>query len=289
MQILFDGTINGFSLAVLALAFAIVYLPTRIFHISLAGIYTLAPYIAWACLKKGYPWPIAASCAIVTGIILSLACEILNHQFLERKKASPETHLVSSLGIFIIIIQIISLIWGNGPKVLRTGLDSSYKLGGIVLTNAQLIGISACLLLLLGFFLWIRFTNHGLQFRALADNPTELALRGYNIRILRLISFFISGLLCSSVSLLTAYDLGFNPNGGLSMMLLAVVATIVGGRSTYIGPVIGGLCIGLLRMEVTWFLSARWQEMVTFLLLAFFLFFRPQGIMIKKSRLEAEL
>ena len=289
MQIFFDGSINGISLAVLALSFAIVYLPTRIFHISLAGIYTLAPYIAWTCLQKGYSWPIAAGCSIAAGITLSLACEILNHQFLEKKKASSESHLVSSLGIFITILQVISLIWGNAPKVLRTGLDSSYRLGTYVLTNAQLVEVSACLLLLTGFFVWLKFSNHGLQLRALADNPTELALRGYNIRFLRLVSFFISGLLCSSVSLLVAYDLGFDPNGGLSMMLLSVVATIVGGRNTYLGPVLGGLCIGLLRMEVTWFIAARWKEMMTLLLLAFFLFFRPQGIVIKKARLEADL
>jgi len=58
------------------------------------------------------------------GMGLSLLCELINHNPLERKRASSGTHLVSSLGIYIIIIQAVVLIWGNETRVLRTGLDA---------------------------------------------------------------------------------------------------------------------------------------------------------------------
>jgi branched-chain amino acid transport system permease protein len=127
-----------------------------------------------------------------------------------------------------------------------------------------------------------------LQFRALADNPTQLALFGYNIRRLRFLAFGIAGLLAATSSLLVAFDLGFDPHGGLNALLLAIVAVIIGGRESLFGPVLAGFLLGVMRAQIVWYGSARWQDTVTYLLLVLFLFLRPQGLIGKKNRLEAQ-
>lgn len=288
MQIFVNGSITGLTIAMLALAFSVVYLPTRVFHVALGGIYAAVPFIAWAFLQWGWPWYIVITVATFTGVGLSLACEFVNHSPLERKRASSGAHLVSSLGIYIIIVQAIALIWGNQTKVLRTGIDAVAAFGNITITRAQILAAVVSLLILSLFYCWLRISNLGLQFRALADNPTELALRGHNIRRLRLVAFGMSGVLCSVSSLLVSYDIGFNPHGGLVALLLAIVAVIIGGRESFMGPVLGGIFLGLMRSGVVWFRSARWQEAVTFLLLALFLLARPNGLLGRKGRLEAE-
>ena len=289
MQIFVNGTITGLTIAVLALAFTVVYLPTRVFHVALGGVYATAPFIAWTCTRWGWPWYVAMALASLTGVGLSLACEFVNHARLERKGASSGAHLVSSLGIYIIMVQAIALIWGNETKVLRRGLDAVVAFGEIIITRAQLLAAGVSVLMLALFYGWLQWSRLGLQFRALADNPKELALRGYNIRRLRRVAFGMSGALCSGSALLVSYDIGFDPHGGLVALLLAIVAVIIGGRESFLGPVLGGVLLGLVRSEVVWFLSARWQEAVTFLLLALFLFIRPNGILGRKGRLEAEV
>ena len=134
----------------------------------------------------------------------------------------------------------------------------------------------------------MQFSQLGLQFRALADNPQEFALRGYNVQKLRLLAFGLAGAMGAVSSLLVAYDLGFDPNGGLAAVLLAVVAMIIGGQRSFWGSITGGILVGIIRAGVVWFLSARWQEAVTFAILALFLFVRPQGLFGQKMRLEAE-
>lgn len=287
MQITINGLINGLAIALLALAFNTVYLPTRIFYIALGGIFTTAPFIAWSLLKTGAGWPLAVLAAILSGVLLALMCEWLNHKLLERRQASPGAHLVSSLGIYIVIVQMVAIIWGNDTKVLRNGVDSTWSVGSIILTGAQCIAAAVTLSFIIAFIAWLRTSNLGLRFRALADNPIECALRGHNVNRLRLLAFGMSGLLASSASLLIAYDVGFDPHGGISMLLLAIAATIIGGRHSLTGPILGGLLLGLLRSQVVWFLSARWQDAVTFLLLVVFLYARPQGILGKPARLEA--
>jgi len=134
--------------------------------------------------------------------------------------------------------------------------------------------------------LFLKFTSIGSRFRALADNPVEFALMGLNVNTYRLAAFCISGLLIGIAALLTANEVGFDPYGGLHFFLLAVVAVILGGKSSFVGPVVGGLILGLVRSGVVYVWSARWQDVFTFLLLALFLYIRPQGLFSAKLRLE---
>lgn len=287
MQVIINGLITGLTMALLGLAFTLVYLPTRVFHLALGGVYMSVPFVAWACLHEGWPWYFASGAGILAGVVLSLACEVLNHAPLERRNASSGAHLLSSLGIQIVIVQTVVMIWGNQPKVLRMGLDSYVTVVGLVFTRAQLVEAATGLVLLGGFFVWLGFSNLGLQLRGLADNPVEMALRGYNVRRLRLLAFGTSGLLASTAALAVSFDAGFDPHIGLPVLLLAVVAMVIGGRQSFVGPVVGGVLLGFVRSEAVWFLSARWQEPLTFLLLAVFLLLRPEGLLARKGRLEA--
>lgn len=289
MQLLLNGAISGLTLAVLALAFQVVYLPCRVFYLALAGIYTLVPYIALACLKYGYPVWLAVAAAVATGIGVSLLCELLNHAPLEKKRGSPGAHLITSLGLYLILVQVVAMVWGNETQVLRSGIDTVYRLGAtIILTRAQVLAGCGSLILLMVFYGWLRLSNLGLQFRAMADNPVLLALHGYNIRRLRLFAFAMAGFLAAVSALAVAYDVGYDPHGGLPVLLLAIVALIIGGNTSFLAPVLGGLLLGIIRASAVWYLSARWQDAVAFLLLALFLLFRPHGILGRKRRLEAE-
>jgi len=285
-QVIINGLVSGLVLAVLALGFSLVYLPTRVFHIALAGILTLTPYVAMSVLKHTDSWWAAGASALLVAITVSLGCEWVNHHRLERKQASPGAHIIASLGVYIIIIQIVSMIWGNDVQVLRTGMDKTWQIGAIIITRAQIISTAVGIVILTGGYCWLRYTSLGLKFRALSDNQIEFALCGYNVNLYRLLAFAISGGMVGIAALLSAYDIGFDPHCGLNVFLLGVVAVIIGGKGSFLGPVLGGLLLGILRSQVVWYFSARWQDVFTFLLLAIFLYMRPNGICGHATRLE---
>jgi len=288
MQIFLNGAISGLTIGLLSLAFTVVYLPTGVFHLALGGLYPAVSFIFWACLKGGWGLYFAIILSTLIGLFLCLLFEIFNHYPLEKKNASFGVHFVSSLGINIVLIQIIVLIWGNEPKQFRDGPDQVFAIGDILITRSQILCAFVAIALLIIFYFWLRKSNLGLQFRALSENSKEFALKGYNIRYLRLVAFGISGILCSTASFLVSNDIGFDPHGGLAALTIAIVAMIIGGRLSFCGPVLGGLIIGIIRTEATWFLSERWEEVATFLLFALFLLIIPNGLLGRKLRLEAE-
>lgn len=286
MQILLNGIIQGLLIALTATGFSVVYNSTGILHIAQGSIYALSPFLLLSFLQWGMGIPLAISLAISISVILSVLFELMNHGPLHRKEASAPIHLISSLGIYIAAIQVIAIIWGNETKVLRDGIDVTYIISDIIITRSQALGGIISLLLIVAFFLWLKRTDSGLKFMALLDNPVQLSLMGYDISKLRLLAFGLSGILTAIAALLTAMDIGFDPHGGLSAVLLAIVATIIGGKGSFVGPVIGGTLLGIIRSQVVWYTSARWQDTITFLILVLFLFFRPQGIFGKKGRIE---
>lgn len=287
MQIFANGLITGLTLALLAVSFNAVYLPTRVFYLALGGIYTIVPFIAFSCQQAGLPWYLSAIVALAAGGLISVLCELLNHNRLERVSAPSEAHMISSLGIYIVLSQITVLIWGSEPKTLRSGIDAVGNIGEIILTGSQQICFIVPIVILILYYAFLRATNIGLHLRALADNATELALRGYSITQSRVLCFLIAGLFCAASALLTAYDVGFDAHGGLAAILLGIVAVIVGGRSSFVGPMVGALLLGLTRSYVVWIWSSRWAEAVTFAFLALVLFLRPQGLIQSKMRIES--
>ncbi len=286
MQILINGIISGSAIALLAVAFQAVYLPTRVFFVGLAGIYAVTPFIAHACRAQGWAWPLAIASSILAAVALSLFLEWSNHARLARKKAGDSVHLIASLGTYIVIVQIVAMVWGLAPKTLRSGIDTVTRHGDVVVTGAQWTTLGVAIGLLGGFAAFLNRSRLGLRLRAMSDNVAQFALFGYDVSAYRYLGFAIAGLFCAAASLVTAYDVGFDPYTGLQAVLLAIVAVIIGGQGSFLGPVIGAFMLGVIRAEVVWHFSPRWQAAVTFGLLALFLLFRPQGILGRSNRLE---
>lgn len=286
MQILINGLVSGLAIALTATAFQLVYLPTRVLYFGLAGLYALSPYL-YAHFSQSMGVVGAASLSAASIMALAFAIEKLNHAPLERKHASGGAHFISSLAIAVVLIQIIAAIWGPGTQTLRPPLEPVYELGAVVITHSQVLTAITALVLLSVFVVMIAGTRVGLHLRALADNPTQFALHGHDVGAYRAGAFALSGLLAWASSLLSAYEFGFDPFDGMSAVLLALVAIIVGGRLSFVGPIIGALLVGLAQAQVAWYFSLRWVEAVTFLVLIAVLLLRPQGLFGRRTRAEA--
>jgi len=163
MQFLINGIISGSAIALLALAFQTVYLPTRVFFVSLAGIYSLAPYISHALLKTEVGLILATTLTVIFCCSLCLLIEWANHAPLTHKGASEGGHLIASLGIYIVIIQAVAMIWGSKTKVLHNGIEATTNIAGVICTQSQWTMLAVSSTLILGFILLLMKTDVGLS------------------------------------------------------------------------------------------------------------------------------
>lgn len=288
MQIIMNGLLQGIFFGAVGVAFALVYRTARVFHLALGGLVALAPYLALAGMTAGIPLPLVVVLSVLATVALGVLLEEWIHRPLSIKRAPAEVHLIGSLGAYLVLISSVALVWGNETRVLRSGLDQTWSVAGVTLARAQLLGPLLVLMALAILFIWLGRANRGLELRALADNPILVSLLGRNVYALRRWVFGLSAVLAAIAASAQAWDVGFDPHVGLKAVLLGMVAMIIGGTGSFVGPLLGGILLGVVRAEVVWFGSARWEEAVTFTLLALFLFFRPQGLLGRQTRLEEE-
>ncbi|PCH96897.1 MAG: hypothetical protein COB83_04065 [Gammaproteobacteria bacterium] len=287
MQIIINGLLQGVLIGAVGVAFALVYRTTKVFHVALGGLFSLSPYIFTMLLTFQFPIWIALFVSTLFISLLGVALEFTIHRPLLEKDSPQEVNLIASLGAYLVLVQLIAIFWGNESQIIRQQVSHVWHFGDVSVAQMQLFGPLFVIIAIGIIHFWLKRTNKGLELRAMSDNPVLLAILGRNIYSLRRVAFGISAGLISMVSVGIAWDVGFSPHDGLDIVLLGMVATIIGGKGLILAPMAGGLLLGLLRAEVVWFGSARWEEAATFILLVLFLFLRPQGIFASKARMES--
>ena len=194
--------------------------------------------------------------------------------------------IIASLGIYILIANVIALFYGNETKIVFSGISESYSVAELVVTKIQIIQLIVAVITLLATWLFLRRQRYGQMIKALANNPLLVEVLGMDIRNIRRLIFALGSLLAGIAAILVASDVGIDPWVGMSMLLSGAVAMIIGGVDKWEGAILGGFLLGLVQAVAIWKFSARWQNTVTFIVLILFLLFRPQGILGEKKRLE---
>lgn len=284
-QFIINGIIIGSIYGLLGTGFSIIYHTTKIFHIAYSILYMVAGYFIFSFANTlNFPWLLSLVLALFLTIIISILIEKLVYQPLEERNANHNTQLIASLGVMIIGINVIVLFYGNETKLLSNTIASSITFKDLIITYPQLLQFVVSIVLLVLFYLLLKYSSFGLKIKAIKDDVVLAKIQGINTNRIRLYVFAISGCFAAVSGILMAYDIGFDPYIGLPMLLNAVVAMIIGGNKKFYTTLLGGILLGVIQALVIWKFSANWQEAITFVVLILFLLLRPQGLLGTKTR-----
>ncbi len=281
-----NGLITGLLYALLALSFSLMYSTTRIFHIAYAGVLVVSSYIFYTFLVLlHFPFVISLILALlITGVLNTLIDKFI-YQKLEHKKLNHNSILVASIGVFIILINLVAMLYGNENKSFSNSISNSHTIGNLIITQMQLIQCCCGALILIVVLIIVNKTDLGIRIKALSNNSTLYKVLGHSVSSLRAKLFFISGVLAAIVSFLISYDIGFDPYFGMHLLLNAMVAMIIGGFGSFKGSVVGGMLLGIIQSLSIYFFESRWENAISFIILIMMLIFMPQGLFGEKQRM----
>ena len=288
LQLLLNGLINGCAYALVAVGFALIYNTTRIFHFAHGGIYVLSGYLFFSFYtQSGLPLWFALLITLLLAAIAGILIDWLVYRPLDQRGASTIMYMISSFGVYVIIISGICMLYGNHPRVVHAPLPT-FSFGGITLNAIQITTAVIFIAVFVALVFTLKYSSLGLKLRAMRDNQTLLALYGINPNNTRLCIFGVGSALCALAAILVSVDTGIDPHVGMKMVMTAAVAVIVGGIGVFAGVAAGALILGGLQGIAVWLTSTQWQDLVTFAVLIFCLLFRPQGILGYRGRLEED-
>lgn len=285
-QLLLNGIIAGSIYSLIALGFALIYQTTRFFHFAHGAIYTFGAYFAYLFfiqlnIDRWLAFPLACVATMLIGVI----CEITIYKPMRKSKATDLTLLIASLGLYIVLQNIISMIWGDDTKTMRTGeVMEGREIFGARITDIQIAIIITSIVLVVLLALVLTKTKFGKTLRALANDPYLARLSGINSDRYIMYAFAIGSFLAAVAAIMISLDTDMTPTMGFNALVMGVIAVIVGGIGSLPGAAVGGLFIGLAQHLGVCQLPSKWQDTIAFVILILFLLFRPYGILGKKPK-----
>jgi branched-chain amino acid transport system permease protein len=146
--------------------------------------------------------------------------------------------------------------------------------------NLLVIGTTAIVLVLMSFLM--KKTVLGMAMRAAADKFTTTRLMGVPANLVISAAFIISGFLAGISSIFwIGRSASVDPLTGSAPLLIAFIATVMGGMHSPTGAVVGGFMYGLLFNVLSITLPASmisYRDAFMFVIVVLFLLFRPEGI-----------
>lgn len=279
-QLLVNGIINGAHYALLGMSWGLIFGPTRIVHFAHGPIYAIGAYTAWAALSLlGLPLLVAAplgiACAAAAGV---LSYRLLYRPFV-RRGSSPLVILIASLGLFIVLENVIGIVAGSDTKAADGISTGVFLLGPVVFTELQLAQVVA-LVLAGGLLAWfLTATSHGQAILAMNDNAEMARIIGINTDRVTDLVFAIGSALAAVAAILILLKEGATPHMGFNAVFMAFVAVIVGGIGSLRGAALGGMLLGIVENVGMWQIPTEWQSTIAFAVLFIVLLVRPTGLM----------
>ena len=163
-------------------------------------------------------------------------------------------------------------------------------LGGLTVTNTQVIVLLVTLALLAILRFIVMRTRIGLAMRALSLNPTAAALMGVNTNVVISFTFGLGSALAAAAGIFYAllYE-SIDPFMGVLPGIKAFCAAVLGGIGNIPGAALGGLIIGVVETLVVGYsttigIPPGYRDAVAFVILILILLFRPSGLLGKVER-----
>ena len=287
LQLLGNGIVQGAAAMLYAAGFGIVYRSFRVFHIAMGAQFVFSCYAFYLCaVLLKLPLPLAIIGALLLSVAFAVLIELAVYRPFFLKRCSSGVVMIASLGVMIIVENLIALVFGNEVKTISNQLEPSVAFAGLRFTRIQLLqfGVGVGLFAIVGAA--VRYGKWFKAVWAMGDQPELLPVLGLPLSRLRLLVMGLSGVLISVAAMLISWDIGMDPHVGMHYLLLGSVAVFFGGTDRYWAWGAGAMLLAVLQSLAVWQFSARWTDFVTFGVLIFVLLFRPQGLFGVSKRLE---
>ncbi len=233
--------------ALLAIGMTFVVLAGGI-DLSVGSVAGLGGIVAGLLLTRGVPGGVAT--AILLSFLVCLAVGLLNGLLVTRAAVAP---FIATLGT-LYIARGAALLLSNGHTFPNLGARSpSFPLLGQSFLLGVPLPVWLMLLVAVAAGLVAAKTPFGRHLYAVGGNERASRLAGIRIARVRIVTYLFSSLCAGAVGLIIASQLeSSHPATGDSFELNAIAAVVLGGtslmggRGTVLGSVIGACVIGVL-------------------------------------------
>jgi branched-chain amino acid transport system permease protein len=280
VQQVVSGLATGGIYASLALALVMIYQATDVVNFAQGEMAMFSTYLAWTFLQAGMPYWVAFCCTVALAFVAGLVIERVVIRPVEN--APILSIVIVTLGLLVILNSTAGWIYSYIQKPFPSPFPSKpIRIGNIVFGAHDLGAIGVTLVVLALLFAFFRYTTLGLAMRAAAQNPASSRLCGIRVSWMLALGWGLAAAFGAVAGIMVAPVVFLDPNMMVGIQLYAFAAATVGGFTSPLGAVVGGLLVGVTENLVGTYVSFIGTELkltVALAMIIVVLLVRPSGL-----------
>ncbi len=272
----------GSLYALMALGLVIVYGILRLVNFAYGELIMVSGYTLYLLGGSPLPWLVMAVVAVLAAVAASYLTERI--AFRPVREKSLTAMLITSFAVSSLYQNAALLFISPRARVvpLPEIFSESVLVAGTRVQLRDILAVVVSISMLALFSLVLRKTVLGIALRAAADKFTMTRMLGVPANLVISAAFAISGLMAGVVALFwLGRTASVTPGIGLEPLIVAFVATVLGGLQSLLGAVVGGYALGLITVAINTLLPqglVDYRQAFTFGLVILVLLVRPEGL-----------
>ena len=274
------GLVTASVLAIASVGFTLQFGVTDVLNLAYGAVMIFGAFVAYLVNSQGVSGWVGLVAAMAACSLLSVLLNAGIYAPFQRRRASPITMVIVSLGLTLIIEFGVQAVAGGGAVSYAMGQGTTYRAGGLILSGVQLVIIGLSIVVMLATHALLRYTRLGKAMRATAANRTLARNCGIRAGQVITVTWAITGAMCGLAGTVFAIDLGsFDATSTDLFLILILAAVFLGGPGQPYGAMLGAVIIGIATEVSAAFVPADYKYVIAFLVLLIMLGIRPAGLL----------
>jgi branched-chain amino acid transport system permease protein len=283
LQLAANGLVTGTFYALSALGLTLVFGLMRVVNFAHGELYVIGGLLGWA-LTAVLGWNYFLTLVVVIAV-LGVGGYVIDQVLIARVRGQgEEATILLTIGLSIFIANTALLIVGTTPVTVTSPFASKpLFLGPVVITQARLVLVAVCAILIVGANLLIQKTTLGRAMRATFQDPMAAQLVGIRTARIYGFTFALGATLAGAAGMLLGSIYTVEASMGGVISLKAFVVVILGGMGSFAGAIVGGLILGLTEALWGGYVATGYVDAIGFALVILTLLVRPYGLFSKRA------
>jgi len=223
-------------------------------------------------------------------VVFALIGAATEYGFIRPILRNPAETLISgiliTIGLALVLQDVGSYILINDPAnfsrtttiSLTVPFFSSIILGGYYLASSKVFSLIVISLTSVGLYVFFKRTYLGMAMRSISQDREGAEAVGISLRRISVLTFALGALFAGFAGFILVIDQTADPTLGIGYTIKLLTIMVLGGVKSPLGPVIGGLLLGVTELLVASLFGAYWISVVSLVILISILLFRPTGL-----------